>query len=207
MQTRLISASQPDAIPQALDLLKKGKLVAFPTDTVYGLAADVRNTQAIERLYLVKDREASKAIAVLIGSIEDLAQVAVYLPTAAQRLVEAFWPGPLTIVIERHPDLPGNLSPLPTIGVRMPDHPVAITLLNLTGPLAVTSANLSNAPNSTSAQAVFEQLGGRIGMILDGGQTPGGLPSTVVDCTQPEIKILRTGPITADGIARVCKIN
>ncbi len=203
MQTRLIAASHPEAIPQALDLLKQGELVAFPTDTVYGLATDVRNVQAIERLYLAKDRETSKAIAVLIGSIEDLAQVTVHLPPAALRLVEAFWPGPLTIIVERHPDLPDNLSPLPTVGVRMPDHPVALALLNASGPLAVTSANLSNAADTTSAQSVLEQLAGRVALVLDGGRTSGGVPSTVVDCTRPDALILRPGPISAEAIARV----
>ncbi len=121
----------------------------------------------------------------------------------SKRLAAAFWPGPLTVVVERHPDLPQNLSPLPTIGVRMPDHPIALALLNAAGPLAVTSANISNAANTASAQAVLEQLGGRISLLLDGGQTPGGTPSTVVDCTQPELKILRLGPISAEEIARV----
>jgi L-threonylcarbamoyladenylate synthase len=203
MQTLVLPASQPEAIKRALDLLRRGELVAFPTDTVYGLAADVHNPQAIERLFLAKERAASKAIAVLVGSAQALAQVALHMPETAKRLAAAFWPGPLTVVVERHPDLPQNLSPLPTIGVRMPDHPIALALLNAAGPLAVTSANISNAANTASAQAVLEQLGGRIGLILDGGQTPGGTPSTVVDCTQPELKILRIGPISAEDIARV----
>jgi L-threonylcarbamoyladenylate synthase len=203
MQTLVLPASQPEAIKRALDLLRRGELVAFPTDTVYGLAADVHNPQAIERLFLAKERAASKAIAVLVGSAQALAQVTHHMPEAAQHLAAAFWPGPLTIVVERHPDLPQNISPLPTIGVRMPDHPVALALLNAAGPLAVTSANISNAANTASAQAVLEQLGGRISLLLDGGQTPGGTPSTVIDCTQPELKILRLGPISAEEIARV----
>jgi L-threonylcarbamoyladenylate synthase len=203
MQTLVLSADEPEAIEKALALLQKGELVAFPTDTVYGLAADVHNPQAIERLYLAKGRDASKAIAVLVGSTQALAQVAAPMPPTAQRLVETFWPGPLTVVIECRPDLPQNLSPRPTIGVRMPDHPAALALLNAAGPLAVTSANLSNAANTASAEEVLEQLGGRIALILDGGHTPGGLPSTVVDCTQPELKILRPGPISAEEIARI----
>jgi L-threonylcarbamoyladenylate synthase len=203
MQTLVLPASQPEAIKRALDLLRRGELVAFPTDTVYGLAADVHNLQAIERLFLAKERAASKAIAVLVGSAQAMAQVALHIPQSAQRLAAAFWPGPLTVVVERHPDLPSNISPLPTIGVRMPAHPVALALLNAAGPLAVTSANISNAANTASAQAVLEQLGGRIDLILDGGQTPGGTPSTVVDCTRAELKILRIGPISAEDIARV----
>ncbi len=205
MQTRLIPASHPEAIPRALDLLKQGELVAFPTDTVYGLGADMHNPQAIERLYLAKERAASKAIAILVGSLQDLAQVTGHMPEIALRLVEAFWPGPLTIVVERHPDLPDNLSPLPTVGVRMPDHPVALALLNASGPLAVTSANLSKAADTTSAQSVLEQLSGRVALVLDGGCTPGGVPSTVVDCTRPDALILRPGPISTEAIARVVK--
>jgi L-threonylcarbamoyladenylate synthase len=207
MQTLVLPADQPDAIPKALELLQKGALVAFPTDTVYGLGADAHNPQAIERLYQAKGREASKAIAILIGSMADLAQVARHMPEVAQRLVEAFWPGPLTVIVERLPDLPENLSPLPTIGVRMPDHPVALALLNASGPLAVTSANLSNAPNTTSSEEVLDQLGGRIRLILDGGRTSGGVPSTVVDCTQPELRILRPGPINADEITHLWYAN
>jgi len=116
----------------------------------------------------------------------------------AHRLAGHFWPGPLTLVVARHPSLPDNLSPLPTVGVRMPDHPVALMLLNRAGPLAVTSANVSGAPSASSAQEVFDQLQGRIPLVLDGGPTPGGVPSTVVDCTGSEPMILRQGPITMD---------
>ncbi len=176
--------------------MKNNELVAFPTDTVYGLGALISSSSAIEQLYAVKGRDTAKAIAVLVGDIAALAQVASSMGELAERLAERFWPGPLTLVVNRRPDLPVNLSPLPTIGVRMPDHLVALELLNCAGPMAVTSANLSGAANTTTAQQVFDQLQGRIPMILDGGQTPGGQPSTVVDCTGEQPIILRQGPIS-----------
>jgi L-threonylcarbamoyladenylate synthase len=196
LETQIILSDDPLALEQALQVLQAGGLVAFPTDTVYGLGAMLFNSQAVEQLYLVKGREAAKAIAVLVGREADLPQVAQELDQVASRLARRFWPGPLTLVVPAHPRLPPNLSPLPTVGVRMPDHPVALKLLRRTGPLAVTSANLSGEPSACSAGEVYAQLSGRIPLILDGGQTPGGKPSTVVDCTGPELVILRQGPIS-----------
>lgn len=192
----IFPASKISNLILAMELLKQGKLVAFPTDTVYGLGADLHNPESIKQLYDVKGRDAAKAIAVLVGSPLFLEDIVLELSPIAQRLAEKFWPGPLTLVVPAHPSLPSNLSPLPTVGVRMPDHQDTVTLLNLTGPLAVTSANLSGAPSCVTAQEVFEQIGENIPLILDGGKTPGGLSSTVVDCTRDEIKILRVGPIS-----------
>ncbi|MDI6693697.1 MAG: L-threonylcarbamoyladenylate synthase [Anaerolineales bacterium] len=191
------------ALEQALELLQQGELVAFPTDTVYGLGAMAFDSQAIDRLYQAKGREAGKAIAILVGEAEALQRVTAGMNEMAMRLAQRFWPGPLTLVVEGHPSLPTNLSPRPTVGVRMPDHPVALTLLRRAGPLAVTSANLSGAPNANTAQEVLAQLGGRVALILDGGKTPGGLPSTVLDCTGPQPVILRLGPITLEQIYAV----
>jgi L-threonylcarbamoyladenylate synthase len=198
VETRIAPADVPESVSQAVDTLRRGGLVAFPTDTVYGLGALLTDPQAIERLYVVKGRDSAKAIAVLLGSPAALGQVAAETSLIAQRLMQRFWPGPLTLVVPRHPALPANLSPLPTVGVRMPDHPVALALLNRIGPLAVTSANLSGAPSACTAQEVFDQLQGRIALILDGGRTPGGVPSTVVDCTGGGLAVLRTGPITME---------
>ena len=200
MRTQLLSAATPNAIAHAIDVLQHGGLVAFPTDTVYGLAAPVFNIESIERLYLVKGRNHTKAIAVLLGDSADLDQVSGHVNVAARKLANSFWPGPLTLVVPRHPDLPQVLAPLPTIGVRVPDHPIALELLKATGPLAVTSANLSGAENACSADDVLEQLAGRVHLVLDGGTTPGGVPSTVVDCTGPEFEILRAGPISLDDL-------
>lgn len=197
MQTRMITADDPHAIDRAIQTLQAGGLLAFPTDTVYGLAAHLLDPASIDRLYAVKDRDSTKAIPVLLSSPDELAQVTGGMNVMALRLARRFWPGPLTLVVPRHPSLPNNLSNLPTIGVRMPDHPLALALMGRTGPLAVTSANLSGAENTRTAQEVYAQLGGRIELILDGGRTPGGFPSTVVDCTAAEPAILRQGPITA----------
>ena len=203
MNTQILPASAPESLQQAVHLLGTSDLVAFPTDTVYGLGAEAYAPQAIDRLYIVKGREASKAISVLVGNPDALAQVAGEMGEMARRLAERFWPGPLTLVVPRHPSLPENISPLPTVGVRMPAHPLALELLNRAGPLAVTSANLSGAPSASTAQEVFDQLQGRIPLILDGGRTPGGFPSTVVDCTGNVPTILRQGPITLDQLLGV----
>lgn len=199
----LVIPYENEALEQALELLQQGELVAFPTDTVYGLGAMAFDAQAIDRLYQAKGREAGKAIAILVGEAEALQRVTAGMNDMAMRLAQRFWPGPLTLVVEGHPSLPANLSPRPTVGVRMPDHPVALTLLRRAGPLAVTSANLSGAPNANTAQEVLAQLGGRVALILDGGKTPGGLPSTVLDCTGPQPVILRLGPITLEQIYAV----
>lgn len=200
METQVICANNPTAIDEAISLLKQGHPVAFPTDTVYGLGVLAQDYQGIERLFIVKGRDTAKAIAVLIGQVEHLALVTSGLSETASRLAQRFWPGALTLVVERHPSLPDNLSPLPTVGVRMPDHPVALELLRRAGPMAVTSANLSGAANACSAEEVRQGLQGRIRLILDGGATPGGSPSTVIDCTQEQLVILRAGPITQQQI-------
>jgi L-threonylcarbamoyladenylate synthase len=200
MDTTFYSTDDPSALPAAVAHLQDHQPVAFPTDTVYGLAALVRDAEGIERLYEAKGREGSKAIAVLVGSLEQLAAVTPMLDERARRLAAHFWPGALTLVIPRRADLPDVLSPNQTIGVRMPDHPFALALLRLTGPLATTSANRSGEANPLNAQDVLAQLGGRIALVLDGGPVTGGVPSTVVDCTQPELKILRQGAISAEAI-------
>jgi L-threonylcarbamoyladenylate synthase len=159
--------------------------------------------ESIARLYTTKGRSKQKAIPVLLGDVADLSQIAIRVPPNARRLAERFWPGPLTLVVPRHPSLPDILSPTATIGVRMPDHPIALGLLRRAGPLAVSSANISGQPSATTAEEVLEQLGGRISLIIDGGHTPGGSPSTVVRCTQTELVILRPGPITENDLKAV----
>jgi L-threonylcarbamoyladenylate synthase len=195
MQTQVILAQASEALPQALAVLQRGGLVAFPTDTVYGVGALAFSASAVERLYEVKGRSAEKAIAVLVAQQADLAKVARVLTPSAQALALRYWPGPLTLVVPKHPDLPEAVSALPTVGVRQPDHPVALALLRLAGPMAVTSANLSSQPSAATAAEVLAQLGGRLDLLLDGGQTPGGVASTVIDCTAEPPVILRPGPI------------
>ena len=203
--TTILQASMPGAIDRAVQALLGQELVAFPTDTVYGVAGLAFEVKAIEKLFIAKGRDIEKAIPVLVGSPDALALVSSGLSDSVRRLAERFWPGPLTLVVPRHPGLPAVLAPaapgaLPTIGVRMPDHAVALEVLRRTGPLAVTSANLSGGPNPLSAQDVAAQLGGRIALILDGGPVPGGLPSTVVDCTRSQPVILRQGPLTLEDL-------
>lgn len=200
MKTEVLPADHPVALRHAVDVLNHGGLVVFPTDTVYGLGALPSRADFVERLYVVKGRDSAKAIAVLIGRVEELAKVSIDPGETAMQLARRFWPGPLTIIVPRHPDLPDILSPKRTIGVRMPDHPVALRLLQLTGPLAVTSANLSGKENTTTVEEVLAQLDSRVHLVLDGGKTPGGLPSTVVDCTGSELEILRQGPISKEVI-------
>jgi L-threonylcarbamoyladenylate synthase len=200
MNTLVLPASDPEALSRAEILLRSGALVAFPTDTVYGLGALVTDEQGIEKLYAVKGRDNLKAIPVLVGNAGQLAQVVAGLNAPVQRLTGRFWPGPLTLVVPSRPGLPDRLSPTPTIGVRLPDHPIAQALMERTGPLAVTSANLSGGKDTVTAAQVLDQLGGRIPLILDGGRTPGGAPSSVVDCTGPQPVLLRAGPISIQAI-------
>jgi len=193
METITLSIDDPTAISRALAVLQAGGLIAFPTDTVYGLAAATFSTAAIEKLFEAKNREGAKAIAVLVGELRQLDLLTTGLTESARRLADRFWPGPLTLVVPKHPILPANISPYPSVGVRMPDHPFAIELLRRVGPLATTSANLSGGSNSISPAEVLADLTGRFDLLLDGGTCPGGIPSTVVDCTQDPPAILRAG--------------
>ena len=202
MKTEVVSAALHRSILHAVDVLTHGGVVAFPTDTVYGLAALPTNNENIERLYVVKGRTQAKAIAMLLAGAQDLHKVAVNPTPMSLKLAEKYWPGPLTLIISRHPDIPKAISNDDTIGVRVPNHPAALALLRLSGPLAVTSANLSGKPNCLSAPEVLAQLQGRIHLLLDGGLTPGGVPSTVVDCTGAEPVVLREGPISLEDIQR-----
>lgn len=196
IETHLIPAAQPDAIEQALRILRAGGLAAFPTDTVYGVGALAFDGPAVESIYAAKDRPVEKAIPILIADADDLDKVAVDIPPMARILAARFWPGPLTLVVPKQPTLPEAVSATATVAVRIPDHPVARTLLRAAGPMAVTSANLSGQPSPVNAEEVMRQLNGRIPLVLDGGLTPGGVPSTLVDCLGAELVILREGPLT-----------
>jgi len=196
MRTEILDIDNPSAIKQALEVLTNGGLVAFPTDTVYGIGALVHDATAVESIYNVKERPNEKAIPVLLSSEADLARVAAAVNPIAQRLAKRFWPGALTLVLEKHPSIPEVVSASQTVGVRVPDYPPIWELFRLAGPLAVTSANISGQPSPATADEVFAQLSGRIPIILNGGRTLGGVPSTVVDCTREQPVILRQGPVT-----------
>ena len=147
--------------------------MAFPTDTVYGVGVLAFDQVAVRNIYKAKDRPVEKAIPILIGDVDDLVKVTIAIPEIALKLAARFWPGPLTLVVPKHPALSATVSAGPTIGVRIPNHPLARALLRMAGPMAVTSANISGQPSPTTAIEVFAQLGGRIALILDGGVTPG----------------------------------
>ncbi len=195
MNTTVLSTSEPVAIDKTLELLRAGGVAAFPTDTVYGVGADAFNESAILQLFEAKGRDFNKAIAVLVGDLQQLELLTEGLPRSANILIERFWPGGLTVIVNKKAGLPPSLTPGSTVGVRMPNHPVAIELLRRFGPLATTSANLSGGKNPQTAADVLEQLDGRIPLLLDGGPCKGGVPSTIVDCTQEPVQILRYGAI------------
>jgi len=203
METRILSANSPDAIPIVLHVLEDGGLAAFPTDTVYGVGALAFDGTAVESIYAAKDRPNEKAIPVLLSDVSELDKVALHVPAMALKLESRFWPGPLTLIVPKNLALPDSVSANDTVGVRIPDNTIARTLLRSAGPMAVTSANISGGKNPNTAEEVFAQLNGRIELILDGGRTAGGVASTVVDCTQMEPAILRAGPISLEAIISV----
>ena len=203
MKTIVLPTNISDAISQALEVLENGGLVAFPTDTVYGVGALAFDAASIESIYAAKDRPVEKAIPILLGGPEVLDKVSMDVPATAEKLAARFWPGPLTLVVPKHPNLPDVVSATPTVGVRVPDHPLARELLRAAGPMAVTSANISGQESPKTAGDVYRQLNGRIPLILDGGETPGGVSSTVVDCLGIDPVILREGPVTLEEIQSV----
>jgi len=192
MATRVLSAAQ---LEEGARRLRAGQLVAFPTDTVYGLGALAFDGATALKLYVAKERPPEKAIPILIADRADLDRIAIDLPPIAYRLIEQFWPGALTLVVPKRPTVPPEVSAGDTIAVRIPDLELTRALLRLTGPLAVTSANRSSGPDPRTAQDVLDQLAGRIDAVIDGGVTPGGVPSTVLDCAVSEPRLLRAGAL------------
>lgn len=203
MKTELIDGRSPGARQRAVAVLKSGDLVAIPTDTVYGLAADPWNERAIRRLYQVKQRPKTLPIPLLLCSAADVDRVAVLTGTCRD-LPSHFWPGGLTLVLPKRRSLPDVISDRPTVGVRVPDLSLALDIIGAAGGvLAVTSANLSGEPSPVTAQEVEEQLGGRIPLILDGGPCRGGVSSTVIDCSNSPPLLLRRGAISEEELRAV----
>lgn len=195
-----------DAIEQAAELIRGGQLVAFPTETVYGLGANALDADGIRRIYAAKERPADNPLIAHISDVSQLRPLIACEPgELADRMIKAFWPGPLTMIFPRAARVPACLSAgLDTVSVRLPAHPVARALISAAGvPIAAPSANRSGRPSPTTAGHVFEDMNGRIPMILDGGECDVGLESTVVDMTGDAPRILRPGGITAEMIARV----
>jgi L-threonylcarbamoyladenylate synthase len=183
-------------------LLRAGEPIAFPTDTVYGVGAPARDAMAVLRLYAVKQRPYTQAIPLLIADAADLESVTAASTPLARRLAR-LWPGALTLVLPAAPDLPSELlAGGATVAVRLPDHAWLRGLIRaLGGPLAATSANLHGGRDPQTAEEVAAQLGGALPLIADGGPTPGPIPSTIVDCTGAEPRLLRAGALAWDRIA------
>lgn len=202
-----IDPAHPDsaAIAQAAQVIQRGGLVAFPTETVYGLGANALEAAALDRIYAAKRRPASDPLIAHIAHPDQLAVLAADVPYAAQRLAAAFWPGPLTMVLRRAAHVPANIAAgLDTIAVRMPIHPVARALIEAAGtPIAAPSANTFTRPSATTAAHVLEDLYGRVDVVIDGGPTPLGVESTVIDLTGPQAVILRPGGLILQDIQRI----
>lgn len=195
----------PDEIARAASLLRGGGLVAFPTETVYGLGADALNQSAVRRLFEVKGRPANDPVIVHIASLEQIALVVMRVPAGAETLADRFWPGPLTLIMPRGPAVPHEITAgLETVAVRVPSHPVAQALLKATqAPVAAPSANLFSRPSPTRAAHVLQDLGGRIDLVLDAGATQVGVESTVLDLTGDVPRVLRPGAVTLEQLRTV----
>jgi L-threonylcarbamoyladenylate synthase len=188
-------------IRKGVEILQKGGVIAFPTDTVYGLGADAFNMAAVERIYEMKNRPQHQQFPVLIGDVERLTVLAERIPQIAWFLARRFWPGGLTLVLPKTDSVPAYLASGPTIGVRIPDHPVSLALIQgLGNPVIGTSANISGQSAALTAEEVAQQLGEKIDLIINGGRCPGGKESTVVDVTHEAPVILRPGIIPSHEI-------
>lgn len=196
---------QDSLLEEAAELLRRGKVVAFPTETVYGLGADALNADACREIFAVKGRPADNPLIVHIADITDVHRVVRQWPQQAQLCFENFWPGPLTLVLPKQAIVPDTVSGgLDTVAVRMPSHPIALALIRVTGrPLAAPSANISGKPSPTEAEHVWQDFNGRIPLLIDGGTCSVGLESTVLDLTGPIPVILRPGGVTREQLAGV----
>ncbi len=196
METKLLAANE-ESLAWGAELLRRGELVAFPTETVYGLGANALDSAAVREIFAAKGRPADNPLIVHIWDREQLAQVC-HVPPLAEKLMDAFWPGPLTLLMPRRESIPLVVTAsLPTVAVRMPSHPVAAALLKACNvPVAAPSANRSGKPSPTTAHHVLEDMDGRIPLILDGGDCEVGVESTVLDISGETPCILRPGGIT-----------
>lgn len=197
----IVDPASPEDVEAAVDAaslaIQRGRLVVLPTDTVYGIAADAFDSGAVQRLLDAKGRGRDMPPPVLVGSAGTLDALASDVPPYVRPLVDAFWPGPLTVVCHEQSSLQWDLGDTRgTVAVRMPDHDVARKLLDRTGPLAVSSANLTGHDAATDADQAMEMLGEKVAVVIDGGTTPGNVPSTIVDATGERPRLLRLGAIS-----------
>ena len=204
-----MSTSGATDIGQAIPILQRGGLVAFPTDTLYGLGAHPFIESAVRRLYDAKGRPDSKPVPLLLSSPNDLTLVSDQTDGLAHALAAAFWPGALTLVVRCRPDIPSLANGWgKTVAVRVPDHPVPRELCALLGaPITGTSANLGGGPNPITAEDVASQLEAKVDLIIDGGPCPGALPSTIIDVSGDSPAILRQGVISRTAIEEVCGLS
>ncbi len=204
MDTRLLAADR-DGIETAGALLKDGALVAVPTETVYGLAADAMNAAAVSRIFEAKGRPGDNPLIVHIADIADWAPLVTHIPDNAKALANAFWPGPLTIILPAAPCVPKEVTAgLTTVAVRFPAHPVAKAVIKAAAcPLAAPSANRSGSPSPTTAARVMEDMDGRIAAVVDGGDCDVGVESTVIDMSGDAPRLLRPGGVTPDQLRAV----
>jgi L-threonylcarbamoyladenylate synthase len=204
MRRLVVDPSHPDvhAINEAAAALQGGGLVAFPTETVYGLGVDPFNAEAVERLFEAKGRPAEKGLILHLGDIEQLDDLVRSFPEAAVTLARRFFPGPLTLVLPARPGLPSRVTGgRDSVAVRMPDHPVALALARaFGGPIAAPSANPTGLAPPTTAEQVAQYLGDAIDILLDGGPSTGGVPSTLVDLTSVPPRILRHGAVAEEEV-------
>lgn len=194
-----------DNIDRAAKLMRSGELVAFPTETVYGLGADARSTQAISKIFKVKGRPAHHPVIVHLAEFDWIEQWASHVPNDARRLAQAFWPGALTLILPRHSQvLTAVTGGQASVGLRVPNHPVALALLRaFGGGIAAPSANRFGCISPTTAAHVYSELGETVAMILDGGRCAIGIESTIIDCTSGEAVLLRPGQISLAALATV----
>lgn len=209
MDTKILQVKPENVTPQELrdagEILRRGGLVAFPTETVYGLGGDAMDAGAAAKIYEAKGRPSDNPLIVHIADMDGLENLAKEIPDVARKFAKAFWPGPLTMIFKKREEVPeGTTGGLDTVGVRMPEHPVALALIRSAGRyIAAPSANASGRPSPTLAEHVKEDLDGRIDMIIDGGAVGIGLESTIVDVTGDVPLILRPGCITAQMLEKV----
>ena len=189
----------------AADIIKSGGLVAFPTETVYGLGADALNPEAVAKIFEAKNRPLNDPLIVHIADIQDLLRLSNEVYKITLDLVDAFWPGPLTLVLKKSQTVPSIVTAgLETVAVRMPDHPVALSLIRESQtPIAAPSANLFGRPSPTTAQHVLDDLNGRVDLILDAGKTNVGVESTILDLTQTPFRILRPGGVNLESLRTI----
>ncbi|HHU68407.1 L-threonylcarbamoyladenylate synthase [Corynebacterium sp.] len=200
--------SRAEGISAAVEAARSGRLVVLPTDTLYGLGCDAFDNQAVANLLATKRRGPDMPVPVLVGSWDTIRGLVREFPPQTEALVQAFWPGGLSIVVPQAPSLPWNLGDTRgTVMLRMPLHPVAIELLREVGPMAVSSANISGHEPPTTAISAKQQLGTSVAVYLDGGETPVGRPSTIIDLSGPRPYLLREGAITAERIGEVLGVD